>query len=160
MEQRIDHSVLGLIIAEKWEWRVQQRISFPCAGYATKEISIVEASPDGPNAKQLDALVDLIERPVSFRDTIANAIFSAYVQEIRPEYFEILSDTRYDYGVTLADLPEVTEPKGIWDFVTGLYSIWVTEDALVDVQFSVTFDQEHELHVEFKDGVIDRVWME
>lgn len=160
MARRLDHPVLGLLKAEKWEWQVQREVAIPCTGYATKHISIAEASAAGPSPQQLQALVNVVKSPASFRDEIAKAVFRAYVDEIRSEYFEMLSDTRDDYGVTVDSLPDVKEPNNIWSFVTGLHSVWVAEDASVDVQFSVTFDEEHQLHVRLNEGSVGRTWME
>jgi hypothetical protein len=158
--KRILHPVLGPIVADSWEWRVQREVNIPCTGYATKEISIVQKAPGGPTPQQLAALMTLVEAPASFRNEIARAVFRAYKAEIHPEYFKMLSDTRYQYGVTLAALPAIEKPDEVWKFITRIYSVWVSEDATVDVQFTVTFDVEHELHVELHGKTIDSVYME
>jgi hypothetical protein len=163
VRKQINHPVLGVIQGENWEWylRRQTETVFPCTGYSTKNVSIaVDRSLDRPTASQLQALVRLKKAPISFRDAIAQAVFRAYVDEIRPEYLKKISDTRYDYGVTLSDLPEALKPDDVWKFVTGLYYVWVNEDSTVSVEYSVTFDHEEELHVLIDGSRVERVWME
>jgi hypothetical protein len=86
-------------------------------------------------------------------------IFDAYTQEIRSDYLAMLENGEYD-DLTSGDLPELGESAEAWRLVTGLHAVWVSEEASIDIQFAVTFDPEHELHVQVADGVIDRVWME
>jgi hypothetical protein len=161
MTKRIVHPVLGDLEAEKWEWRAQREMSFPCTGFSTRNISIaVDSSLDQPSAGQLEALVNLLETPSSFRDVIAEAISQAYSTEIRSDYLNILSDTRYTYDFSRDDLPEIQAADDIWRLISGLHYIWVNEDATVNVNFSVTFDPEHELHVQLRGADFVRVWME
>lgn len=157
--KRCVHPLLGEFQAQVWEWRAQRELSFSW-GFSTRRISIIESEGLGaPSDGQFRALVGLLEKPASFRDELSLAIFNAYRAEIRSEYLAILSDG-YTYDFTAEDLPELGEAKNVWELVTRLYSVWVLEDASVTVEFSVTFDPEHELHVRLSDGTIARVWME
>jgi hypothetical protein len=151
------HPQLGEFHAQTWEWRVQRELSFSW-GFSTGSVSIVQEE-HVPSDEQFEALVDLWRKPASFREALAAAIFDAYTHEIRSDYLAMLEHGEYD-DLTAGDLPELGESAEAWKLVTGLHSLWVSEDASIDIQFAVTFDPEHELHVQVVDGVIDRVWME
>lgn len=158
--KRYVHATLGEFQAEVWEWRVQRELSFAW-GYSTRRISIVENDSLGqPTEVQFGALIDLLEQPSSFREVLAEAILKAYSRDIRPQYLAVLADSRHEYDFSEEDLPELHEAADVWKVVTDLYSVWVLEDASVDVEFSVTFDDEHELHVKLRERVVERVWME
>jgi hypothetical protein len=162
--KRFSHPLLGEFVCEHWEWRLQHEIEFPCAGYSTSLISIsADPTRHEPAQEQLQALVELMQAPAEFRHEIAKAIFGAYMSKIRPVYLEVLSassDPIADYGVAVSDLPEVDNAEDVWRFITALRYIWVNEDASVIVEYTVTFDDEHEIHVLLKSMGIERVWME
>jgi hypothetical protein len=156
----IEHPILGPIIGEKWEWRVQRRIDIPCTGFACAAISIrADNVEQRPTVASLQALEELINRPPEFRSEIAQAIFQAYNAEIRQDYLKLLGDG-YDYGISAADVPAIDAPDEIWRVVTGLYSIWVYEDGSLIIDYSVTFDLEHELNVRLRGSTIENVWVE
>lgn len=134
----------------------------PFTGFPpTSSVCIVsEGSESEPSQEQFDALVALASSPASFRDTLGQAIFEAYVKEIRPEYVEIFSNTRSTRSKSLDDLPAVSTSSDVWKFITGIYLIWVKTDCTISIDFNVTFDGEHELHVRINRGVVEFVWME
>jgi hypothetical protein len=151
------HPQLGELHAHRWEWRVQQELSFSW-GFSTRSVSIVQED-HAPSDEQFKALVDLWRKPASFREELAEAIFDAYTQEIRSDYLAMLADEGAD-DFTSEDLPELGESTQAWMLVKGLHSVWVSEEASINLGFLVTFDPEHELHVQVTDGVIEQVWME
>ena len=154
MSGRLEHPVLGIFEGQGWEWQAQNVLSFPCTGFSTRYVSIV--APDGhdsPTPEQIQALVDLIHLPASFRAQIASAIFKAYVEEIRPDYLEIEDSWIFPR----ANLLDVKAAEDIWSVIKELHYVWVNDDASIMVNFSVTFDIEHELRVEMVGGEVRSV---
>jgi hypothetical protein len=158
--RKFDHPVLGPFEGEFWEWRAQQPMTLRCTGHSTSNISIeVPESAERPSDEQFQQIINVIEAPPSFRDEIAAAIFQAYSKEIRPEYLDIIAEIP-DVNLTAEQLPELRTADDVWSLITGLYYLWINEDAAVNVDFNVSFDEEHQLHVRVKNRVIERVWME
>jgi hypothetical protein len=158
--KKFEHPVLGPFEGELWEWQALRPMTLGCTGHSTANISIeVPESAERPSDAQFQQIIDVIEAPPSFRDEIAAAIFQAYSEEIRPEYLRIIAEIP-DVSLTAEQVPELRTADDVWSLITGLYYLWINEDAAVNVDFSVSFDEEHQLHVRVKDRAIERVWME
>ena len=141
---RITHPQLGAFEGFRGEWQALQPITLRCTGHAAADVIIAAADESGePSDEQFRALADLVSAPDSLRESMTDAIFRAYSSEFRSRY----------------GLPEITA-EGVWEMITGLYGIWVLRDASVSADFNVSFDEEHQLHVLVKDGVVSLVWME
>ena len=160
MELVIEHPILGTIFGEKWEWCIPKELDFPSIGYAISGVIIaVDDDLDQPSSAQIQAIIDLMNLPESFRITLASAIEGIYTQEIRPVYLERINKYGDDVYTTIDKLPEIAEIDDVWGLISGLYSIWVNEDSSINVQYSVIYDDEHELNVQIDKGNVQRVWM-
>ena len=95
-----------------------------------------------------------------FREEVASAMADAYGKWIRPEYLAALEHTDRGYRYTADDLPEVTDPAGIWKVIKGLNSVWVDSDTSFGLSFDTIFDADHEFVVRFEDSRIYEVMMD
>jgi hypothetical protein len=153
------HPKLGPFDADSGEWLAAVPLTFPCTGYSASNISIVADENLGPGDEQFQAVLDLIEAPPSFRGVLAEAMFQAYSNEIRPEYLERIA-TEPGANISTDKLPELQAADEIWWLIDGVHSIRVNENATLSIDFRVMFDAKRGLHVAIKARAIERVWME
>lgn len=161
MERQITHSGLGTLTGHQEEWHAREPLEMTSLGFSTSNVVIIAADPEGePTSDQLDAVMDLARSPSSFKDALAKAIFDAYQKDIYPQYERMLSNPDYTYEKALSDLPRISGPREVWQFVTDLYGIWADAEGTINLQFNVTFDEEHQLNVHMAGGAVDFVCME
>jgi hypothetical protein len=158
--RKIEHPVLGPFATESWEWRARGKIAIPCLDGRKFDVSIV-APEDGdePVPAQFDAILHLVQAPLSCREEFSAAMLRAYSEHIRPDYLGIMKEVP-DSGISARQLPELHAPEDIWGRIKAPEYLWVNLDASVHVSFKTRFDAEHSLNVRLANGVIERVFME
>src|SRR5688572_2326998 len=160
MTPTITHPKLGIIRATSPKHDVWSTKPLPIGAFGYIAPIEVETKGDAPTPKQIDAMVSIHQATPEFRELVAGYMREQYMQWERPAYREQIGDTRYTRVLTEADLPEITEPSGIWNLITGMLPVGIDERANLWLLFTTTFDQSHEFAVRFRDGELYEVMMD
>lgn len=165
MIKQIDHPILGLIDNDNGLWKMHREFSVSFSSCTIKEILIdVDDPEDQPSARQLKALIDLLQAPDSFRKDLETSFFINYRDEIRPDILMMYGDDPLAYGVAPEDvpniIPEISDPTEMWQLVKGCISIFVRPDGSISIAYENTFDEEHNVVFEVRDLHIEDILVE
>lgn len=156
----ITHPHLGIIRATgpKANIWTTERLRIGAFGY----IASIEAWTQGgePTPHQIAAMVSIRHATPEFRELVAGHMRDQYMQWERPAYRKQIGDARYTPTLTESDLPEVSEPSGIWKLITGILTVVIDERADLSLEFTTTFDKSHDFAVRFRNGEPYEVMMD
>ena len=113
-----------------------------------------------PRDAQLEAMLQIFRAGPEFRTIVEGHMFNAYVSYIRPAYVGEIGATGYHRVLTESDLPELDDSRAIWSVVTGMGTIFITEECDLSLSFDTTFDPGHEFVVRFRGGELYECMMD
>jgi len=154
----IIHPELGSITpdAHSQEWRTEP-LKMGAFGYTAR--ILIWPGRRKPSDEEIAAAVKIHQASPEYRTEIAGHMLKAYQESIRSEYLPIVDNPRYKNPPKASDLPEIHEPNGIWNLITGMNPV-VIEGENLNLSFITIFDREHEFVVRFENNELHEVMMD
>jgi hypothetical protein len=128
-------------------------------GFAFEKFTISLEAISDPPAEMLSDLVGIVQWSKLRLPEIEGRLYEHYTEN-RPEYLAECESEGLDADEVARCVPEVKRPDEVWKLIECPFYINGGTWKHPSIAFRCVFDIEHELHISFSNGRVQKIWNE